>query len=194
MAAQEGNEITVRVVCTKEELISFFAEKGFTEKERFSLWDSYFVPECLELPSLSAREILSKAVLVRQIFDGAVYHKKLTYKIKEFNAAGEILRQKAVNCDICDIAAGKALLKAMGYEELMQIREDDIVYQKDGLELAVKDVTGGDLLIEAETASGTAYDTIPKLKAAVAALQIPIQPNEYFVKKAEIALEKALLK
>ena len=33
----------------------------------------------------------------------------------------------------------------------MNIKEDDIVYEKDGFELAIKDIKNGDNLIEIET-------------------------------------------
>ena len=74
----------------------------------------------------------------------------------------------------------------------MNIKEDDVVYAKDGLELAIKDVKNGDLLIEIETESNTKFDTIEKLKQIVKDLSLPIEPSEFFIKKAEIELEKTL--
>lgn len=72
----------------------------------------------------------------------------------------------------------------------MNIKENDIIYYKDDLELAIKDIENGDILIEVETTSN--YDTVDKLKKEILKLQLPIQPNQYFIKKAEIELEKIL--
>ena len=51
-----------------------------------------------------------------------------------------ILNQEAVNCDILEIEDAKKLLKAIGYKEIMNIKEDDVVYEKDGFQLAIKDI------------------------------------------------------
>ena len=72
----------------------------------------------------------------------------------------------------------------------MNIKEDDIVYEKDGFELAIKDVLNGDNLIEVETTSE--YDTIDKLIKKINEINIPIYTDTYFVKKAEVELEKIL--
>lgn len=67
--------------------------------------DAYFVPETLNLNIMSTREILSKAVLIRDIRDklSNKLTKKITFKIKNFDEYGNILSQEAVNCDILDI-------------------------------------------------------------------------------------------
>ena len=68
-----------------------------------------------------------------------------------------------------------------------------ILYIKKGdLSLAIKMVKNGDLLIEIETQPNTEYDTIDKLKESITQIEIPIQPNEYFIKKAEVELNKLL--
>ena len=75
----------------------------------------------------------------------------------------------------------------------MNIKEKDIVYEKDGLKLAIKDIENGESLIEVETVKDNQkLDTIEKLKAVINELQIPIDTNDYFVKKAEIELKKIL--
>ena len=83
-------------------------------------------------------------------------------------------------------------MKAIGYKDLINIYEDDIVYHKGDLSIEIKDVRDGDILIEIETEPNTEFDTIDKLKNAINELQIPIEPNQYFVKKAEVQLNKML--
>lgn len=44
----------------------------------------------------------------------------------------------------------------------MNIKEDGVVYEKDGFKLAIKDIKNGDNLIEIETEENNEVDTIKK--------------------------------
>lgn len=74
----------------------------------------------------------------------------------------------------------------------MNIKENDIVYEKNGFELAIKDIENGDNLIEIEEKDE--LDTTEKLIQKVNEIGIPIYTDNYFVKKAEIELDKILNK
>lgn len=194
MSLKENNEITVKIKVSLDEFYKIIEEKGFWIDHEFSMNDTYFIPETLNLNKMSTRKILSKAVLVRKIEEktsGKVI-KKITFKIKNFDDNGNILSQESVNCDIKDIEDAKNLLKAIGYQEVMCIKEDDIVYEKDGLQLAIKDIKNGDKLIEIETEENDELNTIDKLIQKINKLDIPIYTDNYFVKKAEIELDKVL--
>lgn len=156
--------------------------------------DTYFISKEIELDKLSTRNILSKAVLVRDII-GKTSNKRtklITYKIKNIDEMGNILNQESINCNILDIEDAKKLLKAIGYEEIMNIKEEDIIYEKDGFELAIKNINNGDKLIEIEETEE--INTIEKLIKKVNEIGIPIYTDNYFVKKAEIELDKILNK
>ena len=72
----------------------------------------------------------------------------------------------------------------------MNIIENDIVNEKDGFEIAIKN---GDNLIEVETVSNNSnIDTIEKLKTQIINLQISVDTNNFFVKKAKIELDKII--
>lgn len=194
MSLKENNEITVKIKGSLNEFYKIIEEKDFKIAHKFSMNDAYFIPETLNLNKMSTREILSKAILVREIkgkTSGKIL-KKITFKIKNFDDNGNILSQEAVNCDIIDIEDAKNLLKAIGYREVMCIKEDDIVYEKDGLQLAIKDIKNGDKLIEIETEDNDDLNTIDKLIQRINKLDIPIYTDNYFVKKAEIELDKVL--
>ena len=99
--------------------------------------DTYFIPKEIELDKLSTRNILSKAVLVRDII-GKTSNKRtklITYKIKNIDEKGNILNQESINCNILDIEDAKKLLKAIGYEEIMNIKEDASVAIAVGMEV-----------------------------------------------------------
>lgn len=194
MSLKENNEITVKIKGSLNEFYKIIEEKDFKIAHKFSMNDAYFIPETLNLNKISTREILSKAILVREIkgkTSGKII-KKITFKIKNFDDNGNILSQEAVNCDIIDIEDAKKLLKAIGYREVMCIKENDIVYEKDGLQLAIKDIKNGHNLIEIETEDNDDLNTIDKLIQRINKLDIPIYTDNYFVKKAEIELDKVL--
>ena len=194
MGIKESNEITVKIKVKLDKFYKLVEEKGFKVVNKFSMDDTYFIPKTLKLETMSTREILSKAVLIRDIKSGISDRitKKITFKIKNFDECGNILSQESINCDILNIEDAKKLLRAIGYKEIMNIKEDDVVYEKDGFELAIKDINNGDKLIEIETEENNDFDTVEKLIKKVNELEIPIYTDNYFVKKAEIELDKVL--
>lgn len=194
MSLKQSNEITVKLKCSLNEMYTILEEKGFKNLEEFSMEDTFFVPKDLKLKEMSTRDIISKAILVRLITEKMPYkvNKKITFKIKNFDEAGNILSQEAISCEVLDIQSAKKLLEAIGYKEIMFIKENDIVYEKDGFELAIKDIENGDKLIEIETEDDEELDSIEKLVKKVNELNIPIYTDNYFVKKAEVELNKVL--
>jgi predicted adenylyl cyclase CyaB len=194
MSLKENNEITLKIKCELNEFYEIMKKKGFKVIDKFRLDDTYFIHKDLKLNKTNIRYILSKAVLVRDITDKMTKErpKLITFKIKNFDESGKILNQESVNCKIYDIEDAKKLLKAIGYKEIMNIIEDDVVYEKEGFEIAVKDIKNGDNLIEIETTDNDELDTIEKLIKKVNELEIPIYTDNYFVKKAEVELEKII--
>ncbi len=190
MSIKEGNEITIKVTCSNDELIKHLTNKGFIEGRKFTLDDYYLIPKDVDIEKLTTREILAKAVIIRYIVDdGKIIH-KITFKKKNINEKGEILSQKATNCDILDFRAGINLFSELGYYEIMNIKESDVIYYKDNIELALKFIENSNTLIEIETNGN--FDTIDKLKRLVNEIEIPIEKDTYFVKKAEDELNKIL--
>lgn len=194
MGLKENNEITVKIKYNLDELYNILEKKDFKIVDKFSMDDAYFVPNEIDLDKTNSRQILMQAILVRDI-TGKISNrrtKKMTFKIKKFDEYGNILSQSAVNCDILNTDDAKRLLNAIGYQEIMNIKENDIVYEKDGLQLAIKDIENGDNLIEIETTESADLNTIEKLIKKINEIEIPIYTDNYFVKKAEIELDKIL--
>lgn len=188
------NEITVKIKCGIGEFYTILENKGFKIHHIFTMDDTYFIPSTLNIDQLSTREILEKAVLVREVVgktSGKV-RRIITFKIKNYDEKGNILSQKSINCDIFEIENAKELLNAMGYKEIMNIKENDIVYEKDGFEIAVKDIVNGDNLLEIETDKSGRFNTVDKIIKKINEIGIPIYTDSYFVKKAEIELNKVL--
>ena len=195
-----SNEITVRLICSMNEMCSILENKGFKIVDKYSLDDTYYISKQLDETKLSPREVLNHYILVRKItqyrglnFKDSYNIIKITYKNKNFSSDGEILSQDKVDCEITEIEDGKKLLKALGYKAIMDIKENSIVYGKDEIKIAIKDVENDDNLIEIETIENNdKYDTTEKLKLMIRELNIPIDESDFFVKKAENKLKKIL--
>ena len=190
MPIKQENEITIRILCSKEKLIKHLEEKGLKKGRRFRLNDHYLIPKTLKLEELTIREILSKAVIIRNIDNDGKIVNKITFKKKNINEKGEIVSQTATSCEVMDYTEGIRLFEELGYYEIMNIIEDDIIYYNDNIELAIKDVYNGDLLIETETNKN--IQTIEELKKMIERLEILFEKDNYFVKKAEETLDKIL--
>ena len=190
MSIKEENEITIKVVCSNDELIRHLTNKGFSEGRKFTLDDYYLIPKDINMNQLSTREMLAKAIIIRYIVDDGEIIQKITFKKKNINSDGEIISQKATNCDVLDYKSAIDLFYELGYYQIMNIKESDVIYFKDELELAIKFIENGNTLIEIETNEN--FETVDKLKKLVKELEIPIENNNYFVKKAEDELSKLL--
>jgi len=196
-----SNEITLRLKCTITELCDILERKGFLLVDKYDLEDFFYIDKNIDINEHTPREILTKYILIRNItqfvpndFIDNYNEVILTFKEKNIAEDGTIINQKKENCKINEIKEGKDFLKAIGYRELMTIKEKSMEYEKNGLQITVKDVENGDKLIEIETVIGnTELDTIDKLKQKINELELPIYTDDYFVKKAEIELEKVLL-
>lgn len=169
MSVKEENEITIKITCSNEQLIKHLTDKGFCEGRKFTLDDYYLIPKDLKLDDLTTRDILSKAVIIRYIVDDGKIIQKITFKKKDINGNGEILSQKAINCDVLDYKAGINLFNELGYYQIMNIKESDIIYYKDKLELAIKFIENSNTLIEIETDDN--FKTIVELKQLVTELE-----------------------
>lgn len=195
-----SNEITVRITCTLQEMCNILKNKGFSIVDKYNLEDIYYTKKDVHISKENAREILKKCVLIRKVtqfipqdFKKSYTELKLTLKNKQIDNDGTIIKQEKIECKIKDIEQGKEFIKALEYKELMTIKEKDIVYEKDHLKLAIKDIENGENLIEIETIEDNSdFDTTDKLIKKINELKIPINTEDYYVKKAEIELKKSL--
>ena len=197
MGIKQENEITMKVNCGISELCKILEDKGFKVVDRFTMNDIFMIPNTLKsnIKELTSRVILKNAILIRDIENQFKENRnnKITFKKKEFNKSGDILSQESINCDIFNIDEAVNFFQAINYYEIMNVIERDIVYGKGDLEIAIKDIENGDNLIEVETVSNNDnIDTIEKLKTQIINLQIPVDTSNFFVKKAEIELDKMI--
>ena len=192
---KKNNEVTLRIKGDLENFKKKLIEKGYEEYDHFILDDTFMIPNNLKIEKMSTREIISKAVIIRkvEVIDKREIKQDLVYKIKKFNNKGEILEQTSIRLKILDCEDAEKFMTAIGYKRIMNIIEEDYEYTKDNFNLTTKDIKGGDKLIEAETQiNDSNYDTIDKIKKKLIEENIPLDFSDYFIKKAEIELDKVL--
>lgn len=195
-----SNEITVKLKCSIEEMYNILENKGFEIVDKYFLDDTYYISKDLDITKLSPREVLNHYILIRNIkqyepndFTSSYNIIKMTYKNKDIAPNGDIISQEKVDCEIKNLEQGKSFIKAIEYREIMNIRESSLVYGKNGLEIAIKNIENGDNLIEVEIVENNErLDTVDKLKQMIRELEIPIDESDFFVKKAERELKKIL--
>lgn len=191
-----NNEITVRLKCNIKEMCNLLENKNFIVTDEYCLNDTYFIPKELDLEIITHREIISKAIILREIIETMSNKKivKLVFKTKQIDINGDILSQKKYECEILNVKDGETFINSIGYKKLMTIKEYDKSYEKDEFKITIKDIENGEKLIEIETLEDNKeLDTIEKIKDKVNQLKLPLDTNDYFVKKAEIALKNILL-
>ena len=193
-----SNEITVKLKCSIKEINKILENHNFEKISEYILNDEYYIPYNVNINKLSIREILNKAILLRnieEIFVDMTSKKetKITFKKKQFSQTGDILKQEKIDCEILDTEDGRNLIEAIGYKNIMNIKENGIIFTNGEFEIQVKDIINGDKLIEVELIEeNEKFNTIEKLKNEISKLNLPIDTNNYFVKKAEIELAKVL--
>lgn len=186
------NEITLKIKGSAEEFIAYVKARGYKMEEKFHLYDTYLVPDNLDLENMTSREILSKALIIRTRTDDKGENHYITYKKKEFDEKGNILNQSAIHLEIIDPEMGEKLLNAIGYKKIMRAVEHDVVYKKGDFGVLVKEVEEQDDLIEIETREIDGIRTIEELIKKLKEENLPVELDNYFVKKAEIILDKVL--
>ena len=110
-----SNEITAKLECRIKEICNILESKNFKVTRRFILDATYFIPNTLILENMNIREILSKAILRRDISEFILNKEnisKLNFKDKQIDRNGTILHQNKTDCKIESANAGKLFLKS----------------------------------------------------------------------------------
>lgn len=193
-------EITTRVLDSLNEVSNKLIKLGFKKIRTSIIDDIYMCQNIMGIEKDSISEYLKKSVLIRYLDTGEKIFKKLTYKNKVFDAKGLTVSEEKINVEINDINKAKSLFLALNFSELVRVKYDCIVYERNGLELAFQEVDGLGLLLEYENVNdfeGISLDKITETKnlmlQEIKNLGINTT-NEIDVKKAYELIEKRLVK
>lgn len=194
MKNKEFNEITMEVTVSLDELEKILAENNFKKIQEYDMHDLYMFERNCDL-NRNPLEVLSDALLIRNISVGDKSIKKLVYKWKEYNEKNEIVKQAKVSCGIDSIYDAEHILNMVNWIRLFEIKNHSIVYINDKTELVVQLVNDEHIYIEIEEYSealNKQYESIEQMKNEFLSYKIPIKNNDFFVKKAEVELLKYL--
>ena len=150
-----SNEITVKLKCSIKEISKILENQNFNKISEYVLNDTYYIPYNVNINKLSIREILNTAILLREFEENYPNMSrkkgtKITFKKKEFSENGDIINQEKFDCEIMNIEDGRNFIEAIGYKNIMDIKEKGFIFSNGELEIQVKDIINGDKLIEVE--------------------------------------------
>ena len=186
------NEITVMVTSTFNELHNKLIENGFKVKARYLTSDIYMINKDIDISKLSTLDILKHSIIVREI---SGIKKVLLYKHKEYNEKGDILVNGKIECPIEDIDKAIEFMTAIGFKKLIEISDKCTEYANDEIEFIVQDVNDKYLFFEAEDElryTNKKFKSTEEIKNTLNKYDLPFKKDNYYVKKAEIILNKKL--
>lgn len=191
-------EITTKVNNTLDEVNKILSKQGFRIIRKSRIEDKYMTQHNDELNKNNIIEILKTCVLLRFLsVNNAETFKKITYKSKEYKN-NTVISEEKINVNIDSIEKAEQLFIRLGFNNIVNVNYDVIVYEKNGIELAFQDVEGLGLLLEYESSfdySGISDEDIlqekNKMFEEIKKLNISIE-NNYDVKKAYELLLKSL--
>lgn len=186
-----GNEITVEVDCSLEELQDILNVNKFEVKNEYDVNDIYMYNKGTSKEGKSPLEILSNCILLRNIvFKDSVLN-LVTYKYKEYNDKEEIVKQGKIDCKIEAIEQARELFLSINYEDLIKINDHIIVYSNGEDEFIVELVNDKHIYIEIEDKCEyiDKHYSMGEMKNVISKYNIPFKNNNYFAKKALDELE-----
>ena len=178
------NEITVKINSSKEELIKYLIDNNYKKIDEYTVSDIYYVKNETDLNDKFIN-IIKDTILIRKINEDNL---NLVYKYKEFDDNENIIKQGKVKLGINDIESAKDFLEIIGYKKLINVFDEIIVFEKDGLEINIEYVNDKYLFVEIEESEK--YNTVDKLIEALNNTNIDYDKSNYFVKKAKIIFEE----
>ena len=190
-------EVTVRVNNTLKEIDKILSKKGFSIIRTSRVEDCYLTQKMKKLDKKHIINVLNSSVLVRYLrVDNNAEFKKITYKIKKYNRDKVISEQK-INVNIDNIDNAIELFLKLGFEKLVYVKYDVIVYSNGKEEFAFQNVDDLGLLLEYEhTDDFTGYSdrkiisVKKKMLDVIKSYGIDVD-DDYDVKKAyELILSK----
>lgn len=142
-------EITTRVKDSLENIDKILKNKNFEIIRKSQIEDVYLSNFKNNLTDNNINDILSKSVLVRYLDENGNIYKKITYKDKRY--VNNVLQyEEKINISIDNTQNSIKLFENIGFEKLVTVKYDCIVYSNKKLELAFQNVENLGLLLEYE--------------------------------------------
>lgn len=182
-------EITVKVNNTLDEVDKILTKQNFKIIRKSKIEDEYLTLNKKDLTKENIIDVLKSSILVRNIKTEDKELKMITYKIKEYKD-DTVISEEKINVNIDNINNAIKLFNKLGFEKLINVKYDVIVYSNDSYEFAFQNVHNLGLLMEMEHPDDfTGYEYEDILKEKEKMLDIVKKYNlsiedDYDIKKA----------
>lgn len=190
-------EITVRVKEPLDKAIIKLEKLGFKNIRESNVDDVYMTQLKDKLNKENIQYILSNSVLLRYLNVNGKEFKKISYKNKVYDN-GNVISEKKVNVECNNLESAKQLFEYLNFEELVEVKYNVLVMEKNGIELAFQYGDDIGVLIEYENKNDFSNKTNEEIRLEkenmynyIKKLGIEIT-EEMDVKKAWELIEKSL--
>lgn len=190
-------EITVRVKEPLDKAIIKLEKLGFKNIRESNVDDVYMTQLKDKLNKENIQYILSNSILLRYLNVNGKEFKKISYKNKVYDN-GNVISEKKVNVECNSLESAKQLFECLNFEELVEVKYNVLVMEKNGIELAFQYGDDIGVLIEYENKNDFSNKTNEEIRLEkenmynyIKKLGIEIT-EEMDVKKAWELIEKSL--
>lgn len=190
-------EITVRVKEPLDKAINKLEKLGFKNIRESNVDDVYMTQLKDKLNKENIQYILSNSVLLRYLNVNGKEFKKISYKNKIYEN-GNVISEKKVNVECNSLESAKQLFECLNFEELVEVKYNVLVMEKNGIELAFQYGDDIGVLIEYENKNDFSNKTNEEIRLEKENMYNYIKKSgieiteEIDVKKAWELIEKSL--
>lgn len=190
-------EITVRVKEPLDKAINKLEKLGFENIRESNVDDVYMTQLKDKLNKENIQYILSNSVLLRYLNVNGKEFKKISYKNKIYEN-GNVISEKKVNVECNSLESAKQLFECLNFEELVEVKYNVLVMEKNGIELAFQYGDDIGVLIEYENKNDFSNKTNEEIRLEKENMYNYIKKSgieiteEIDVKKAWELIEKSI--
>lgn len=190
-------EITVRVKEPLDKAINKLEKLGFENIRESNVDDVYMTQLKDKLNKENIQYILSNSVLLRYLNVNGKEFKKISYKNKVYDN-GNVISEKKVNVECNSLESAKQLFECLNFEELVEVKYNVLVMEKNGIELAFQYGDDIGVLIEYENKNDFSNKTNEEIRLEKENMYNYIKKSgieiteEIDVKKAWELIEKSI--
>lgn len=190
-------EITVRVKEPLDKAINKLEKLGFKNIRESNVDDVYMTQLKDKLNKENIQYILSNSVLLRYLNVNGKEFKKISYKNKVYDN-GNVISEKKVNVECNSLESAKQLFECLNFEELVEVKYNVLVMEKNGIELAFQYGNDIGVLIEYENKNDFSNKTNEEIRLEKENMYNYIKKSgieiteEIDVKKAWELIEKSI--
>lgn len=156
-------EITTRVNNSLEEINEILRAQGFNFIRTSRIEDKYMKKKDMVINKDNVIDVLKESILIRYLnINNKEEYKKITYKNKVYEK-DMVISEEKININIDSIDNAVKLFGIIGYEPLVNVNYDAIVYSNGEIELCFQNVENLGILLEYENENDFTNSSIEEI-------------------------------